>query len=639
MDNEARYQPACTASTPHCEDTMPNIRKENDLMAFTAYRGDAKSLLAFDLKTDAARKGLGGFTIEVHPPGGADPYYIDNNLRLAESPAHAQVAGETPFSSVNAPIHKFRWVHVPGLVHQGGQPAFGTYTYVVTPRYFTDAGALTPLDPNASASLDIDVGPFVSGALTLGFTRGYVQSQAFVRHFGDQVHIRPGNTDLVFDTSATAGSNGAGQSYTYAAEYDWLGFTARRAIFDLLDKVVADPTLKMDVFAYDLDEPDVVSALLTLAEQHRVRIVLDSAALHTGTAAAPSPEDTFTQEFISRAGGDNAIKRRKFGRYAHDKVFIVSDATGPRTVLTGSTNFSVSGMYVNANHVLVFEDRDVAGIYSGVFNEAWDTDVKQAPFAQSRWGTDPFPWGGAGTNLPATTATFSPHAAAVADSILQGLVTRIKAEGDVASPKIGSVFFAVMGLTGPGQNPVYDALNTLHANQAIFSFGISDSPKSVSLYGVGEQGGVLVTGKPGATMLPPPFNQVPNIAFHEIHHKFVVCGFNGDDPVVYCGSSNLAEGGEQQNGDNLLAIRDADVATAFVIEASSLVDHYNFLDKLATKTKATGKAAAAVAPVATADKQSAAAAAGWFLSTTDGWTNKYFDPTDLHFKDRTLFGA
>src|SRR5258705_16365 len=138
-------------------------------------------------------------------------------------------------------------------------------------------------------------------------------------------------------------------------------------------------------------------------------------------------------------------------------------------------------------------------------------------------------------------------------------------------------------------------------------------------------------------MLPPPFNQVPNIAFHEIHHKFVVCGFNGHDPVVYCGSSNLAEGGEQHNGDNLLAIRDADVATAFVIETLGLVDHYNFLDNLATKTKAKGKAA--VAPMATADKQAAAAAAGWFLSTTDGWSDKYFNPTDLHFVDRRLFGA
>src|SRR5439155_10101584 len=40
-----------------------------------------------------------------------------------------------------------------------------------------------------------------------------------------------------------------------------------------------------------------------------------------------------------------------------------------------------------------------------------------------------------------------------------------------------------------------------------------------------------------------------------IHHKFIVLDFNGEDPVVYCGSSNLAAGGETSNGDNLLEIR------------------------------------------------------------------------------------
>jgi hypothetical protein len=76
----------------------------------------------------------------------------------------------------------------------------------------------------------------------------------------------------------------------------------------------------------------------------------------------------------------------------------------------------------------------------------------------------------------------------------------------------------------------------------------------------------------------------------------VVCGLNGNDPVVYCGSSNLAGGGEAQNGDNLLAIHDADVATAFAIEALGLVDHYDFLDRMAhPKAKAPKKAGAAAA--------------------------------------------
>lgn len=614
---------------------MSMVRAKGDLIAVNAYRGDAKTLLAFDLTNDSARTGLAGFTIEVHPPG-VDPYYVGNNLRLAASPAHAQVAGASPFSSVNAPIHKFRWVHVPGLVHQGGSPAFGTYTYVVTPRYFTTAGALKPLDAATSVSVDVEVGPFVKGALTVSFTRGYVQSQAFVQHFGPTAQIRPDGNDLIYDTSATAGTNGSGETFTYAQEYQWLGFTARQRIFDILQEVQGDPSLSLDVFAYDLNEPDVVALLFKLGSAGQVRIILDNAALHHSTAN-PKPEDEFTTTFTSDAG-EAAIKRGKFGRYAHDKIFIVSDHDGPRTVLTGSTNFSVTGLYVNANHVLVFDDRQVAATYADVFNEAWSTGVKAAAFAESTWGTQTFSFGSNGGDVSPTFVTFSPHEASFATEILQGLVDRINAESAVSQPGIGTVFFAVMQLSGTGssENPVYTALNNIHTDSNTFSLGISDAPHGVSLYPVGEKTGVLVTGKPGATMLPPPFSQVPSIAGHEIHHKFVVCGFKGDDPVVYCGSSNLAPGGEKANGDNLLAIHDADVATAFTIEALELVDHYNFLDGLATNTKTAPDAPPTAPP---ASRQQASEAVGWFLGTTDQWTEKYFDPNDLHSVDRQLFGS
>ena len=112
----------------------------------------------------------------------------------------------------------------------------------------------------------------------------------------------------------------------------------------------------------------------------------------------------------------------------------------------------------------------------------------------------------------------------------------------------------------------------------------------------------------------------------------MVCGFNRADAVVYCGSSNLALGGEENNGDNLLAIHDADVATVFALEALALVDHFNFLDNVAKGPKAKkGKSPSA-------SKQQDAASAGWFLSTNDEWAGKYFDPNDLHSVDRQLFG-
>jgi PLD-like domain len=610
---------------------MSVTRATNELIAVNAFRGDAKTLLAFDLSTPTAQNQLAGFTIEVQTPGAAS-YYVENNLRLAPSPGHAQVAGESPFSSVNAPIHKFRWVHVPGLVHQGGSPTTGTtYTYVVTPRYFDDASTLQPLDTSTSVSVDVEVGPFQKGSLTVGFTRGYVQSQAFVRHFGPAMHIRPDGDDLIYDTTAVAGSNGGGQTYSYDDEYQWLGFTARQQILDVLAEVQADPTLSLDMFAYDLNEPEVCSSLLKLGASGQIRIILDNAALHHNTAQ-PTPEDNFADQFSAQAEG--ALKRGKFGRYAHDKILIVSDKDGPRTVLTGSTNFSVTGLYVNANHVLTFEDREVATTYSNVFNEAWSDDVKAAKFAASTWAGQTFTFGGAGSSTPPTSITFSPHSQEVAAQILGDLVSRIQAEAAVAAPQHGSVFFAVMELGGTADNPVYDALNDIHTNTAVFSYGISDAPKSVSLYLPGSNTGLLVSGRPHSELLPPPFNQVPQFRGHEIHHKFVVCGFRGDDPVVYCGSSNLALGGEHANGDNLLAIRDVDVATVFVIEALALVDHYEFLNTLSNKSGSTPAAAAKQT-----DKRAAATAAGWVLGTTNAWTEKYFDPNDLHYADRELFGT
>ena len=104
---------------------------------------------------------------------------------------------------------------------------------------------------------------------------------------------------------------------------------------------------------------------------------------------------------------------------------------------------------------------------------------------------------------------------------------------------------------------------------------------------------------------------VPSPPGHEIHDKFVVCGLNGGDPVVYCGSSNLASGGEAENGDNLLAIHDADVATTFAIEALGLVDHYSFLDRMADPKKtAPKKKAGAAVKKAPATKKKAARAKG-----------------------------
>src|SRR3954468_14314195 len=121
-------------------------------LRLVAHRGDSKTLLAFDLTTADSRKRLAGFTVRITPPG-KPPYYLWNNLQFEKPQDHAQVAGEPANSTANAPLHKFRWVHVPGMFHQGLNPAFGNYKYEITPRYFDDQKHLKPLDPSLTASV------------------------------------------------------------------------------------------------------------------------------------------------------------------------------------------------------------------------------------------------------------------------------------------------------------------------------------------------------------------------------------------------------------------------------------------------------------------------------------------------------
>jgi hypothetical protein len=501
-----------------------------------------------------------------------------------------------PQSTANAPIQKYRWTHVPGSAHQGVNPAIGNYTYTVTPRYFDANQSMLPLDKSLGASVTVRVGPFQKANLSLGFTRGYMQSEAFARHFGKSTRIIPANRALQFDTTAIAGTNDAKESVTYADIYSWMGSTARQQVFSVLNAVVADSSLTLDVFAYDLNEPDIAGIFLKLAAEGRIRIILDNASLHVthtekGKTITPL-EVSFAQLFQQQAKAPSVLCQGSFARFSHDKIFIVSKNGSPVRVLTGSTNFSVTGLYVNANHVLVFEDSAMAAEYAKVFAQSLailsttKTPKKAAAdaFAATALATQPYV--PASPPAPKLSITFSPHTTAVAGDILNGISDRIKEQQTAAK---GNALFAVMQLTG-SETPVYQTLSDIHSSETMFSYGISDAVKGVYLYQSGSKTGVLVTGKPSSVILPPPFNQVPSPPGHEIHDKFVVSGLNGGDPVVYCGSSNLASGGEAANGDNLLAIHDADVATAFAIEVLLLVDHYNFLDRYAKAKKSAATA-------------------------------------------------
>src|SRR5437867_702717 len=343
-----------------------------------AYQGDAMTLLAFDLD-ESKTENFAGFSVRI-TPGPRKPYYLTNLLTYpAGILKKNNIKPENAHSTFFSPIQKFRWVHVPATFHQIQEPFYGTYKYEVTPRYMANE-ILQPLDHSLTVPVKIDVGPYQSGDFQIGFTRGFVESQAYTNHFGNNNKVRPNKTDLVFDIKAKSGSakrkehgQDVMEDYTFEDQHVWLGWQARARIIEFLDETLADDTLTLDVFAFDLDEPVVCDKLIRLAEEGRLRVLLDNSKTHSVTDAF---ENKFEALFNQKRKAHSAIFRGRFQSLAHSKVFIQKRTTTNKAikVLTGSTNFSTNGVYINANHVIIFNNRNVATLYAQVFDASFGAD-------------------------------------------------------------------------------------------------------------------------------------------------------------------------------------------------------------------------------------------------------------------------
>jgi len=539
-----------------------------------AYRGDGSVMLAFNFDAPP-QKGFAGFAVKCTPPDGP-AFYLKNRLNFSDKVTSdtSPKQGHAILTDSNiAPYQKFRWVDF------SSSRGPGQYTYDVSAMYQGEDGALLAKE---SASESIELGPYQAGHFQVGFTRGFLSSQAYVDQFQNAA-IRPTPKSIDYDTRP------------YAKQYEWLGFHARKMIFDFLQACLADKQSTVDLFAYDLDEPDFIHLLTMFGP--RLRAFLDDAPLHTKPGAM---EILAKKALIKSAGADN-VKTGHFHRFAHSKVLIQKVDDKPVRVLTGSTNFSVRGLYVQANNALIFDDADTAAHYEAAFEQAWEDmqHFSSSEIAEGWIEMEGHP------GLPNFALSFAPHTSA-------GVSLDRVAEA-IKNAK-SSIFFAVMELGGGGD--VLAQIKQLIAKRKdIFTYGVTQSLSGTSVYKPGLPNGVLTPFAFLQKHVPPPFNaEFSGGPGQVIHDKFVVIDFNTDSPIVYTGSSNLAAGGEQQNGDNLIELKDKDIASIFGVQAVGLVDHFHFR----------------------ADMKGATDAKPLTLSRDDWWST-YFDDGTLHFRDRLLF--
>ena len=549
---------------------MSDFEKHQTKKGFTMklWRGERMCLLGFDVV--APEEDFVGFAIEWKGPGAKrfEPLY--NRLAFSYDKAAGEtVDGNRNFPSTKAPFQKFRWIHFPWEVKDG------VYRYRATKMHMPKDNQLKK---GTAITLDISLDPVTyHDFLDIGFTRNFASSQAFVDKLGNPKNInKVGATIIPSDPD-----KGLEFQKVTGDIYDWMGFEAYDLIFGFLDETLKDSKVTLDVFAYDFNEPDILKKLEAFGP--RLRAIIDDSSAKdkkgnmTGHATPDSPESK-TAERLKQSAGAGHVTRTHFKNLQHNKVFVARRNGVPFKVLCGSTNFTFRGIYIQANNALVFDDKDIAGLYGKYFDIAFvETDGFTANDLSLNWQMIKK------EGMPPVHFCFSPHKSTeLSLRPLQGAIAQASS----------SVFYAVAFLYQMGPGITKDEFDRL-MDRPIFSYGISD--KGGKLEVKKPDGSIgLVDFKYLADHAPEPFKtEWSGGSGINIHHKFVVTDFNLPTAKVFTGSSNLSPSGEHDNGDHLIMIEDQRVATSYAIEALRVFDHLHFRSLMQeTSKKKTTRAAA-----------------------------------------------
>jgi len=506
------------------------------------HRGEGMVLVAMNWKKGKPPLDFVGFAIEYKEPGGDRFFALKNRLAF---PLAGGAVNANTFSTRLSPIQKFRWIHFPRNADMPGE-----FTYRVTPVFMNALGELSYGEPQVAA-IELRGETFLN-KINVAFSRGFVSSQAFVDRF-----VSKGPISTLLPASSDEGL-GFVPTHPQAGEaLAWMGFEARSAIIEVLDRAIADTKAKVRVIAYDLNEPGIVTRLEKLGT--RLRIIVDDSDAH---GEATSGETQAAARLVASAGAAN-LKRHHVGQLQHNKVIVVDGPKG-RAAVCGSTNFSWRGFFVQANNAVVLRSRTAVTLFADAFERYFAGGNSASAFA----ATPSSVLTSLGISQVDASVAFSPHAGANA------MLATIAADIDTGTTS--SLFYSLAFLfQTPGA--MQNAIRTVMADTTRFVVGISD--KKVGGLDVQTASGTVspVFSAALEANVPEPFKSEPKGGGGtRMHHKFVVIDFDKPTARVYLGSYNFSATADTKNGENLLVIRNRRIAVAYMVEALRIFDHYEF---------------------------------------------------------------
>lgn len=423
---------------------------------------------------------------------------------------------------------------------------------------------------------------------------------------------------------------------------DILGGPLVKAMRDMFADTARDQTVEIYLALFELSEPSMLRALGALGK--RCHLVLANGTHKNGAdenhAAAETLKDKVDLTRRLLKGTETP--------YAHNKFVVFVKGGKAIRVWTGSTNFSLHGMFTQVNNGLMIEDADIAAAYY--------SEWQRLKFAGSV--TPPAPHAGAmeqyhfAKGARSVSLFFSPHvlprsqgaqspdlkyAASLVRGARNGILTLMLDPGWKDS-LAEAIFKSAEQNRSLYVRGVVNSDPTIHAGsdrgELHFIHGHERVPSNYDI--------ALPAAQKNAN--EPILDELARAGIVVVHSKVIVIDPLGAHPVVMTGSHNMGVKAATINDDNLVIVEnDRDLAIAYAINVISTFNHFWWRHNMSTPESRPSHAPAKADKVAIGAHQSGkkgaasanAASAEWRgLRPDDSWQDKFYgtNPASLESK-------
>jgi phosphatidylserine/phosphatidylglycerophosphate/cardiolipin synthase-like enzyme len=517
-------------------------------------------------------------------------YRVDSKGNETPLPSHAVFPGGTikaGQTTIEFPVQKFYWKDVYARL-VGDKTGSYTFRYKVVPL----EGPPDALKPMASLPIlttnEVTISGICSASVTAIFNRGLISTQ----------HVSDALKSLVNTSSLLAAIKVPGNQLRMDLAGDILG---------TLTGFVARAKTSGSIYAalYELTDVELVQSLVSAGRKLNIVLANIVGKPKPGGSEEVAGENDDSETKLKASAASLLYREPPSSHIVHNKFLIYVDASGsPEAVLTGSCNWTDTGLCAQTNNSIVIEDPIVAARYMAYWKKLQADETAHeagSPFQDKPLRT----FNATGKNLKLDTGTadastltsyFSPNTPK----------QRSKGKGAEAFPvdmkdlsdRVMAAKNAVLFLAFiPGTPSITEfAAAAQKANKNLFVRGCVTSPDAAGnfyydLKGTSppkKQKGVKSPAAPqdarvisakalGKTVPDGWKKELLKAGFAITHDKIVVIDPFAENCVVVTGSHNLGYQASYNNDENLVMIEgNKRLTMAYATHVLDVYDHFSW---------------------------------------------------------------